>query len=473
MYLILGCGSVGKEVAEKLKERGKELIIIDRSSERVESLKELGFEAKKGDLTIMDLANLPVREADSVLILSSSDEANLAMLSRIKEKFPNKFVLVRANTSKAVEDFFAQNADEIILNPEVVGQVVLRRLEEHELKAATRKLIQIIKEAKDGGVAVFIHDNPDPDAISSALAFSEICKKYKISCRIFYSGTISHQENRALVNLVEAELERVDGPTQALEIVNAVGKVALIETSIPGVNNCLPTDVVPDIVIDHHEVEGAKGGYIDVRSDVVAVATILTQYLQQLSIIPNKKLATCLLYAIRVDTALFLRSTTPAELQVITYLSSLADPNLLNEIESPSFNPETIDALAKAIERREVRSSYLVTSVGYTAEPNAISQAADFLLRLEGVSTVLVMGIVEENIQLSSRTRDARVNLASMLQQAFGAEHAGGHATAAGGKVPLGIFSKAGDKQDIEKFVENAVKTQFFSLLNGGIPAKT
>jgi nanoRNase/pAp phosphatase (c-di-AMP/oligoRNAs hydrolase) len=467
MYAILGCGAVGKEVADKLISRGKELIILDQSQERVESLREMGFEAIVGDIAKVDPSKPPIKEANPILILSSSDRGNYEALKKIKKATPEKLVIVRASNPTLIAELKKEKADEVVLASKIIAQSLIREIEEHELRSNTERLVSIIKEAKEGGVAIFMHDNPDPDSIASALAFAEICKKFKAPFKIFYGGIISHQENRALVNLIGAEFEGIEDPTSALEIVNQAGKVALIESSIPGINNSLPKDVVPDIVIDHHEVKGVKGEFVDVKADICAVATIMTQYLQQLSIVPNKKLATCLFYAIRVDTALLTRSISPAELQILNYLSTLADPELLEAIESPPYSTETIDILAKAIRNREVKGSYLVTSVGFTNEPNAISQSADFLLRLEGVSTVMVSGIIGDNIYLSARSKDSRVNLGKVLQDAFGKEHAGGHPSAAGGKVPLGIFSKGGEKEDIQKFVEKAVKSQFFAAMNG------
>ncbi|HIH98717.1 MAG TPA: NAD(P)-binding domain-containing protein [Thermoplasmata archaeon] len=473
MYAILGCGAVGKEVAEQLVSRGKKVVIIDRSPVRVESLKELGFEAIVGGIAKVDPESPPLKDANPILILSSSDNSNLETLKRIKKSTPEKLVVVRAKSPNLVAELKKAKADEVIVTPKIIAQSLIRQIGEHELESNTEKLVVVIKQAKEGGVAIFMHDNPDPDSIASSLAFAEICKKFKVPHRIFYGGQISHQENRALVNLIGVEFEKVVNPTSSLEIVNQAGKVALIESSIPGINNSLPKDVVPDVVIDHHEARVVKGEFVDVRSDICAVATMMTQYLQQLSIVPDEKLATCLFYAIRVDASLLTRSISPTELQIMNYLSTLADPELLEAIESPPYSIETIDTLSKAITHREVRGSYLVTSVGFTNELNAISQAADFLLRLEGVSTVLVSGIVGENIHLSARSKDSRVNLGTLLQNAFGKEHAGGHSSAAGGKVPLGIFSKGGEKEDIQNFVENAVKFQFFAALNGEATLKS
>jgi nanoRNase/pAp phosphatase (c-di-AMP/oligoRNAs hydrolase) len=48
---------------------------------------------------------------------------------------------------------------------------------------------------------VLLQDFPDPDALSSAWAYKLIAGNYKIECDIVYAGTLSHQENIALVRL--------------------------------------------------------------------------------------------------------------------------------------------------------------------------------------------------------------------------------------------------------------------------------
>jgi threonine dehydrogenase-like Zn-dependent dehydrogenase len=43
VYLLLGCGDVGLAAADKLKESGAEITIVDRDPKRVRWLKEMGY----------------------------------------------------------------------------------------------------------------------------------------------------------------------------------------------------------------------------------------------------------------------------------------------------------------------------------------------------------------------------------------------------------------------------------------------
>ena len=69
-----------------------------------------------------------------------------------------------------------------------------------------RELRALLEERAGERHAVAIQDFPDPDAISSALAYREIAAAFDVAVDILYEGLISHPENLALVNLLEIEL---------------------------------------------------------------------------------------------------------------------------------------------------------------------------------------------------------------------------------------------------------------------------
>lgn len=127
------------------------------------------------------------------------------------------------------------------------------------------------------------------------------------------------------------------------------------------------------------------------------------------------------------------------------------------------MSAETIDIIGRAIRNREVRGSYLTSFVEFINDRDALPQAAELMLQMEGISTVLVFGIDKDRVQLSARSVDSRINLASLLQKAFGFMNAGGHATMAAGSIELGIFGDVTDKKSLSKITFDAVRKKFFS----------
>ncbi|WP_323676286.1 bifunctional oligoribonuclease/PAP phosphatase NrnA [Halorubellus sp. PRR65] len=316
-------------------------------------------------------------------------------------------------------------------------------------------------------LTVVCHNNPDPDCLASALALGRIAAAAGIDeYDIYYSGEISHQQNRAFVNLLDIDLSRFD--EAAVRDRDPGDLLAFVDHSRPGANNEVPEDVPVDIVLDHHPAEDVQARFVDHREDVGATATILTGYVRELDVEVEETLATALLFAIRRETLGFLRGVTVAEYDAAGYLHDRIDEDLLHRLSAPSISGATVDAIADAIENRSVRGSLLVSHVGRTSERDALPQAADYLVTLEGVDTAIVFGIVDADIHLSARTTDVRVNVGEVLASAFeDVGSAGGHSEMAGGEIPLGIFADYGDDgPPLVDIVERVVTARLYAALN-------
>jgi nanoRNase/pAp phosphatase (c-di-AMP/oligoRNAs hydrolase) len=328
---------------------------------------------------------------------------------------------------------------------------------------------QSLDELLAGGeqLTVVCHNNPDPDCLASALALERIAAAAGIDQRdILYGGDISHQQNRAFVNLLELDLQPFDAEkTRDRE---AGSLLAFVDHSVPGENNEVPEGTPVDVVIDHHPAEEVEARFVDHREEVGATATILTEYVSDLGIDLDESLATALLFAIRRETLGLLRGVTPAEYAAAGTLHEHADLSLLRELSNPSVSGATVEAIATAIENRTVRSAVLLSHVGRTSERDALPQAADYLATLEGVETTIVFGIVDDEIQISARSTDARVDAGEMLAAAFGdVGSAGGHREMAGGQIPLGIFADyTADDAQLVGIVEEVICHRILDELN-------
>ncbi|MBN2488149.1 MAG: NAD-binding protein [Methanosarcinaceae archaeon] len=462
-YLILGSGSVGFAVAKELKEIGKDLVIVDKDTQKVETLREEAYEAFVGDISdpkILDQIN--TKNLTAILILSSDVEANKTALRNIKKTISHDiYTVVRASDAINKQEMESMGADLSIMPSRVVATSLARSLERAESVRRGTRLSQWLKDTVGRKLAIVVHDNPDPDAIASAVALKEIAAHMDVEATIFYHGEIGHQENKAFVNLLGIDLQRMEKNS-----ISEFDHIALVDCSVPGSNNMLPLNSHVGIVIDHHptgEIE-IDADYIDVRPNVGATCTILTKYLQELNINIGNNLATALLYGIRTDTQDFKRNTDPADLSAASFLYPLADHEILEQLERPSMSIETLDILGEAIKNRQVIGSYLLTNVGSVRDRDALPQAADYLLNLEGISTSIVFGVSEDNIFISGRSNDIRVNLGEVMKRAFG-EDAGGHATAAAGQIPLGVFSASKDRQTLLRLVNEAVVKKFLGVV--------
>ena len=134
------------------------------------------------------------------------------------------------------------------------------------------------------------------------------------------------------------------------------------------------------------------------------------------------------------------------------------------------MSPETLDVLAEAIRNRDVQGSHLVSNAGFIRNREALSEAAQHLLNLEGITTTAVFAIADDTIYLAARSKDIRMNIGSVLADAFGdSGDVVGHSTDATVEIPLGIFTgietTEENQETLLSLVREAVKTKLFAAM--------
>jgi nanoRNase/pAp phosphatase (c-di-AMP/oligoRNAs hydrolase) len=460
-YAILGCGSVGHAVAKDLVDEDKDVLIIDADEGRVEALRDQDLDARQSDIRDYEVAEA-VADRDVILILSSDVEANTAAVENIRDYGDDQFIIARASDPVSSDALSEAGAD-VVINPSaVIADSALRALETGELEYKTQKLAEVI-EGSEKGLAIRIHRSPDPDSIASATALKAIAESRGIEADIIYEGEIGRQENRAFVNLLGIELVSADDVDM-----DDYDTIAVVDHAKGGE----PTDdEAVDIIVDHYEQEHDHDvAFSDIRPNVSSTSTIMTKYIQELDLTIEQEVATALLYGIRAETLDFKRDTTPADLTAAAYLYPFADHDTLEQVESPSMSAETLDVLAEAIRNREVEGSHLVSNAGFVYDRDALSQAAQHLLNLEGITTTAVFAIADDVIYLAARSKDIRMDIGRILEDAF--EEIGeskGHSTEASVEIPLGIFTgievSEDNKETLLELTEEAVKKKLFESM--------
>jgi len=459
-YAILGCGSVGHAVAEELVAEGKDVLILDADEGRVEALRDQDLNAQQADIGDEHVAET-VHDRDVILIMSSDVNANAAAVRNIRAADSDQFIVARADDPVSADELTELGAD-VVINPSaVIADSALRALETGEMEYKASQLSDVI-DATEERVAILVRRSPDPDSIASAAALRAIAESRNVEADIIYEGEIGHQENRAFVNLLGIEL----ASQEAVEL-SDFDTFALVDVAKGGE---LTVDDI-DIIIDHYEHDDEyDAAFSDIRPNVSATSTILTKYIQELDLTLDQTVATALLYGIRAETLDFKRDTTPADLTAAAYLYPFADHDTLEQVESPSMSPETLDVLAEAIRNREVQGSHLVSNAGFIRDRDALSQAAQHLLNLEGITTTAVFAIAEDTIYLAARSKDIRMNIGKVLSDAFGEMgETAGHSTDASVEIPLGIFTgldtSDNNRDTLLELTEEAVKRKLFEAM--------
>ena len=468
--LVLGGGAVGHDIVASLAGGPGELHVITDDRGRVTALREESVGAVEADPT--DASTYP-DHADIVVVADESADRNRTIAALARSRFPEAFLLsyVGDDADRADREALAELSDRLVDPVELAADRVLAA-SCGEPAERMGKLLRALRGV-DGPLAVLAHDNPDPDAIASAIALVRLAEFAGVEAEACYYGDITHQENRALVNLLGLEMRNLDPEVDPREEYDAF---ALVDHSRPGVNDSLPGAIRPVVVIDHHPPRmPVEATFIDVRSNVGATSTLLADYLDRFGLTPDEQVATALLYGIRVDTKDFTRETADADFDAAAFLLPHTDPDVLAKVESPSVSSDVLDTIARAIRNRETRGDATASCVGELSDRDALAQAADQLLDLDGVTTTLVYGFLDGTVYVSGRTRGTDLDLGETLRDALDQiGSAGGHADMAGAQIPLGILGEVEDEtESMTEIVRDVIAGRFFETLADAPPAPT
>lgn len=326
---------------------------------------------------------------------------------------------------------------------------------------------------KHDAVTVLMHPNPDPDAMASAMAAAALAEDAGASATIKYPGQIRHQENRAFQTVLDQNFQAIETSGDIAD-----ETVVLVDHNeprgFPGADG-----VDPIAVVDHHPGDGEGESFTDVRDDYGACATIFAKYFETLGWTPNNGedgtalepiLATGMMHGIQSDTNNLTKGCSPAEFEAAAYLYRAVDSETLNRVANPPVDAEVLDVKARAITNRDVRNAFAVSDVGEVSNVDAIPQAATELLRLEGVTAVVVTGTCEGTLHLSGRSGDDRVHMGKALKAAvedIPMAQAGGHARMGGGQLALrdgSLRTVAGESVDRDAF-----RDRLFASLSGDV----
>lgn len=450
--LILGSESLDQRLVAAIRDRPGTLEVVTADEDRAEMLVDEGIDASVAD----PASETALRErlpADTIL-LADDHEQNVAAARTARAVAPDATLIAYSVPGgDGPSEQLSELTDRVVDPTAVITEYLLARVGDDGLQK--RQLSRILRGID--ALAVVMHDNPDPDAIASAVALGVLAESRGCSVDICYYGNITHQENRAFINLLDFDLRNLS-PTDDLSEFDGF---ALVDHSRPGVNDQLPEDLPVDIVIDHHPPRApVEARYVDLQSDVGATSTLMVEYLEFFGVEFTEAVATGLLFGIRVDTREFTREAVHADFEAAATLISVADLGMLERIESPSISAETFEVIAGAIANRTQDGQVLLSCVGQLTNRDALAQAADRLLTLDGVSTTVVYGVIDETIYVSARARGANIDLGEVLRDAFGRiGSAGGHADMAGAQITLGVLDGVEEREESLREIVEAVIT--------------
>jgi monovalent cation:H+ antiporter-2, CPA2 family len=131
--IISGFGHFGSTIGRFLRANGVEATILDNDSDRVDSLRRMGFKVYYGDATRLDLLKSAGADDARLIIMAIDDkDTRIQAITTIRKHFPKLHVMTRANNrfdafelmEMGIEDIYRESIDTSLR----MGVDVLKRL---------------------------------------------------------------------------------------------------------------------------------------------------------------------------------------------------------------------------------------------------------------------------------------------------------------------------------------------------------
>jgi len=104
--IIVGGGSVGRELATRLEDRGENVVIVENNQDRIEQARNAGFAVHQGDGSDTEvLQSAGAENAKIIVAATGDDDANLLISQLSRSKFSPDRVIARTNNPENVDAF--------------------------------------------------------------------------------------------------------------------------------------------------------------------------------------------------------------------------------------------------------------------------------------------------------------------------------------------------------------------------------
>ena len=136
--VIVGCGRVGRHIAETLERLEIPRLVIESDPIRVDKLRELGVPVLYGEAGNSEiLAHASLATARALVITLPDDAAALAVVATARKQAPDIHIIARASTWDGAKQLRADGVRRVV-RPELEGgiEIVRRTLLELELPDA-------------------------------------------------------------------------------------------------------------------------------------------------------------------------------------------------------------------------------------------------------------------------------------------------------------------------------------------------
>ena len=141
LVIVVGYGTIGREVCDNIIGSHMDLVIIDANRERVEMLREQGYHAITGDATHLEtLHESAIHKATAIVVAVPDAYEGRRILEAARSIRPDIKIVVRAHNDEEVLYFREQKVDFVTTGPREIGRAIIGYLE--GTRSATLSLVK-------------------------------------------------------------------------------------------------------------------------------------------------------------------------------------------------------------------------------------------------------------------------------------------------------------------------------------------
>ena len=274
----------------------------------------------------------------------------------------------------------------------------------------------------------------DPDALASAFMMVELVHRIRggdNGVKVFYGGAIGHQQNRAICNRLGLS-DRMHHASKMMKE-SDFHNLVLLDSNKAEDGRCLSgRKFDPVIVVDHHrgsDFQDGEGKFILIE-DIGATSTLMFELFEGAGYKFDGVNSIALLLAVGIHTDTNnLVSCTERDVSAYGKLMPYIDHQELMAVFNYPLLQTDYTCMLTALTNVSQKGASLITNIGAVTsrDGDILSTLADYLIRKDGVSVVIVWGLMldTKHVRISARSTDISLDLAAFLREAFGPSSGG------------------------------------------------
>lgn len=310
-------------------------------------------------------------------------------------------------------------------------------------------------ESAKSNIAIIL-SHIDPDAISCARIFAEICKHSEKNPSIFYAGVTDDPQNNYVYNKFDlADDFKPLAAFNELENKDEYDTVLLDSSSLKD-GRLGGLEFSPVVIIDHHpnenKLEESENTWYWIEGCGAAISKVVKLFLELgLEFKISDDLATLAVIGLLTDADIKLLSPQMKEIDYDTFhcLSRYMNAAKAKETFDALFDMKYVRLFVKAFDNIARNENVILTYFEDMSreELGYLARLADELCRIKEVEIVFIWVVCEDTLYVKARSTDDKVKLDENLKKIFGEKYAGARHGKGAAAVPLGFCAPTEDSR--------------------------